>query len=110
MVALAVTVVQNDDGNTSLNSNSNANTEANEKHFDLMKKDYVLNDLEALKKKLNNENRKPEIQLVGEAKNGSCSTVSMKTSLFEYSKAFMMDIISKDERIIKVNSVRIAVA
>ena len=107
MVALAVTVVQNDDGNTALNSNSNANTEANEKHFDLKKKDYVL---EALKKKLNIENRKPEIQLVGEAKNGSCSTVSMKTSLFEYSKAFMMDIISKDERIIKVNPVRIVVA
>ena len=52
----------------------------------VMKKAYVLNNLEALKKKMNNEKRKPEIAISGEAIDGSCTTVSMKTSLFEYSK------------------------
>ena len=75
------------------------------KDGNVKKKDYVLNDLEALKKKMANEKRSPEIGLTGEAVDGSCSTVGMKTSLFEYFKAVMMNEIGKDERITSINAV-----
>ena len=49
--------------------------------------------------------------LIGiEIMNGSCSTVSMKTSLFEYSKVWMLDVLSLDKRIVKVSPVQKVVA
>ena len=59
---------------------------------------------------MNNEHRRPEISTSGQAVNGSCSTVSMKTSLFEYSKVWMLDVLSLDNRIVKVTPVKKVVA
>ena len=107
-----VTFVSDDDKrNQAPISNRNENPLENHKGgVNIINKEYVLNDLEALKKKLNNEHRKPEIQMSKEASNGSCATVGMKTSLFEYSKAVMTNILLKDARILEVRAVQKAVA
>ena len=57
----------------------------------VIKKDYVLNELEALKKKLDNEDLKPEISISSHAVDGSNATISMKTSLYEYAKVHLME-------------------
>ena len=49
-----------------------------------VKKDYVLNDLEALKKKLAHSTRSPEIEVASEAINGAKITNTVKTVLFDY--------------------------
>ena len=72
----------------------------------IVKKDYVLNDLEALKKKLDNAYRKPEIEITTEAIDGSCVTVAVKTSLFEYFKENLVTTLMNDERISKVEPIR----
>jgi hypothetical protein len=75
-----------------------------------VKKDYVLNDMEALKKKLDNAKRKPEIEISGEAVDGSFVTIGVKTSLFEYLKAFLMENFIKDTRISTVQPIQKVVA
>ena len=57
---------------------------ANKNEVNIVKKDYFLNDIEALKKTMNNEEKKPELGISGEAIDGSCTTICMKTSLFKY--------------------------
>ena len=57
----------------------------------VLKKDYFLNDIDALKKKLDNSKRNPAIEISKEAIDGSCVTVGMKTALYEYFKACLMD-------------------
>ena len=64
---------------------------ANVKATKILKKDYVLNDIEALKKKLDNSTRNPSIEISKEAVDGSCVTVGVKTALYEYFKARLMD-------------------
>ena len=72
----------------------------------VVKKDYVLNDMEALKKKLDNCKRDPELGIIGEAQDGSCVTVAVKTALFEYFKANLVNSLKLDTRIIDVNPTR----
>ena len=80
------------------------------KNSNVVKKDYILNDLEALKKKLDNEHLKPEIKISNEAVDGGNTTITMKTSLFEYCKQFLMETLKKDDRIIKAEAVKKVVA
>ena len=54
-------------------------------------KSYVLDDLKALKKKWSMINHKPEVDVNGEASNGSSINVDMKTSLFELMKVGIVD-------------------
>ena len=65
-------------------------------------KSYVLDDLKALKKKWNMINHKPEIDINGEAMNGSSINVDMKTSIFELMKAGILDSLKKENDIRKV--------
>ena len=74
------------------------------------KKEYVLNDIEALKKKLDNCKRSPPLSITNEAVNGSCVTVAFRTSLFEFFKSSFTKEISTDERITRVDPVRRVVA
>ena len=96
--------------NDALNVENSTEVDAKKQQVNVLKKDYVLNDLEALKKKMNNESRNPGISITGEASNGSCTTVGMKTSLFEYSKVWMFELLSVDERIVDVIPVQKVVA
>ena len=70
-----------DKGSIKAFDNKGDSTIEKKKQGTIVKKDYVLNDLEALKKKLANEKRQPEVGISGEASNGACTTVCMKTSL-----------------------------
>ena len=70
------------------------------------KKSYVLNDLEAIKKKLENAYRQPGIEIVTEAVDGSCVTIGVKTSLFEYFKENLLSTLMNDARVSKVDPVR----
>ena len=47
-----------------------------------IKKNYVMDELEAMKKKLSFQQRTPAISVEGEAKNGVTISVLVKTSLF----------------------------
>ena len=76
----------------------------------IIKKDYILNDLEALKKKLDNEYLSPGIQITNEAVSGASTTIRLKTSLFEYAKCYLMETLKQDERIIKAEAVKKVVA
>ena len=80
------------------------------KGSNVIKKDYILNDLEAIKKKLDNEYLQPEIQISSEAVDGANTIISMKTSLFEYAKQFLMEALKQDTRIIKAEAVKKVVA
>ena len=51
------------------------------------KKNYVMDELEAMRKKLSFQQRTPAISIEGEAKNGVTVNIFVKTSLFEYAKA-----------------------
>ena len=80
------------------------------KSSNVIKKYYILNDLEAIKKKLDNEYLQPEIQISGEAVEGANTIISMKTSPFEYAKQFLMEALKQDTRIIKAGAVKKVVA
>ena len=65
-------------------------------------KDYVLDDLKALKKKWSMIDHKPEIDVNGEASNRSSININMKTSVFELMKAGLIDFLKKETDIQKV--------
>ena len=58
-------------------------------------KNYILDDLTALKKKWTMINHKPEIDVDGEASNGSSINVAMKISLFEIMKAKLVNVLER---------------
>ena len=95
---------------TAIDKNDDKVVDGKKKMTKILKKDYVLNDMEALKKKLDNAKRKPEIEISGEAKDGSCVTIGLKTSLFEYFKSFLMEHFKKDDRISNVEPIQKVVA
>ena len=66
-------------------------------------KNYILDDLVALKKKWNMINHKPEIDVNGEASNGSSINVDMKTSLFEMMKTVLISALKDDVEIDEIN-------
>ena len=90
----ALNTVQNNAIIAAKETNDNAIT--GKKGSNIIKKDYILNDLEAIKKKMDNEHLSPEIQITSEAAGGSNTVVSMKTSLFEYSKCYLMEALKQD--------------
>ena len=76
----------------------------------IIKKSYVLNELEAMRKKLNYQYRNPIISVEGEAKNGSTINVNVKTSLFEYTKAKLIEALKDDPQVIETNQTVTATA
>ena len=67
----------------------------------VIKKDYILNELDAMKKKLNFQYRDPAISIEGEAKNGATININLKTSLFEYAKAKLITAFNADSNIVE---------
>ena len=65
-------------------------------------KQYLLDDLKALKKKWSMINHKPETDVNGEASNGSSLNIDMKTSVFELMKAGLISSFKKKSDIQKV--------
>ena len=61
------TLALNNSSGNEVTSSMNATPKASK----VVKKPYVLNELEAMRKKLKLQNRNPSISLEGEAKNGS---------------------------------------
>ena len=63
----------------------------------IIQKNYVLNDANALKKKKRHESRKEAYNLGTEARDGSNMVIQMKTSFFEHVKAgFIHDLVSME--------------
>ena len=73
-------------------------------------RNYVMNDLGALRKKLKHEGRKHDFILSKEAKDGSNAVVQMKTSFFEYTKAKLVEEIQDSEDIINIENAEAAKA
>ena len=70
----------------------------------VMKRNYTLNDSNALKKKLRNEDRKEPFNLGTEAKDGSNVVLKLKTSFFEYAKHNLLNDLSKNDAIEKIEN------
>ena len=61
-------------------------------------RNYVMNDLGALRKKLKHEGRKHDFMISNEAKDCSNTVIQMKTSFFEFTKAkFIEEILQNDD-------------
>ena len=67
----------------------------------VIKKDYILNELDAMKKKLNFQYRDPAMSIEGEAKHGAAININLKTSLFEYAKAKLITAFNADSNIVE---------
>ena len=67
-------------------------------------RNYILNDVGALKKKLKAENKKHDFAIGKEAKSGSNITVPMKASFFEYVKANFIKEIAENEGILRIEN------
>ena len=65
-------------------------------------KTYILDDLKALKKKWNMISHEPEIDVNGEAANGSSINIDMKTAIFEVMKAGLVDYLKKKADVMEV--------
>ena len=64
----------------------------------IVQRNYILNDVGALKKKLKHEGRKSEFEIGTEAVDGSNIIVPLKASFFEFVKAHMVhDLEEKDD-------------
>ena len=68
----------------------------------MKKRQYVLNDSGALKKKLKHEDRKFDVSISKEAKDLSNVTVEMKASFFEFAKTHFLQELSENPNIIEV--------
>ena len=78
---------------SSVIKSSKSSTQSNCKSLDMKKlsgrtvqKDYILNDISALKKKVRHETRPEAFDTGSEASNGSNVVIQMKTSFFEHVK------------------------
>ena len=67
-------------------------------------RNYVLNDVGALKKKLKHENKKQEIVIGKEARDGSNVTVPMRASFFEFVKFNFIQEIENNDAIVKIEN------
>ena len=76
----------------------------------VVKRTYVLNELEAMKKKLSFQQRSPAISIDGEAKNGVTINVLVKTSLFEYTKAKLINALEDDPEVVETKQTVVATA
>ena len=67
-------------------------------------RNYFLNDVGALKKKLSQESNKEAFSQGKEAKDGSNFTVQMRASVFERVKEGFIQDLSKDENVVKIEN------
>ena len=66
---------------------SEVSSKDDQKRGKVSQRNYVMNDLAALRKKLSHEKRKQEFILAKEARDGSNAIVQMKASFFDFTKA-----------------------
>ena len=69
-----------------------------------------MNDLGALRKKLQHEGRKPDFILSKEAKHASNTIVQMKASFFDFTKANFIEEMQQSEDIINIQNAEAAKA
>ena len=67
-------------------------------------RNYILNDVAALKKKFRQENREADIVIGREAKDLSNITVPMRASFFEFVKAFFVQDLLSDPSILEISN------
>ena len=82
----------------------NQEVEMKKKKGKVKQRNYVLNDVGALKKKLKHENKQQEIAIGKEAKDCSNITVPMKASFFEFVKANFIQDLENNEEILKIEN------
>ena len=70
----------------------------------VIQRNYVLNDVGALKKKMKHESRKLEFEIGKEAKDGSNIMFPMKASFFEFVKLYMINELEDNDDIISVEN------
>lgn len=80
-------------------SNKKAGTKA-----EVVQRNYALNDIGALKKKLSQETNTEPFSIGKEAKDGSNITITMRASVFERVKQAFVEELSKDNRITKISN------
>ena len=71
---------------------------------EVVQRNYALNDIGALRKKLNHELNKEQYSNGKEAKDGSCFTITMRASVFERVKEGFIEDLTKDNRITKISN------
>ena len=76
----------------------------------VIQRNYVMNDLGALRKKLQHEGRKPDFILSKEAKDASNAIVQMKASFFDFTKANFIEEMQQSEDIINIQNAEAAKA
>ena len=82
----------------------NQKLEMKKKKGRLVQRNYVLNDVAALKKKMKAEKKKLDFAIGKEARDGSNITVPMKASFFEFVKANFIRNIEENGNILKVEN------
>ena len=70
----------------------------------IQKRNYVLNDVNALKKKVKHESRTEPFTSGNDARDGSNVVIAMKTSFFEYTKSKFLNDLLENPGIVKVDN------
>ena len=113
MSALSITSDMNDPNMSSSNSHEKTVVDKNfeQKRVEpggrkasVKQRNYILNDVGALKKKLKAEGKKHEVSIGKEAKDASNITVPMKASFFEFVKAHFINDMLDNVNILKVDN------
>ena len=78
--------------------------EANTNKGRVVQRNYILNDVAALKKKLRAEGKKNEVSIGKEAKDASNITVPMKASFFEFVKEHFINDLNENLDIVKIDN------
>ena len=76
----------------------------------VVQKNYVMNDLGALRKKLKHEGRKKEFILAKEAIDGSNAIIQTRASFFEFVKAKFIDDLQENDDIVDIQNAEAAKA
>ena len=98
-----------DSGNTrekalSDQNNEDKKVETNVRKGIVKQRNYMLNDVTALKKKMKVEGKKHEVSIGKEAKDSSNITIPMKASFFEFVKANFINDLADNNNIVKVDN------
>ena len=96
MEAISVTSQQVDSASLNPNTEVSSKTDGKKKGK-LVQRNYVMNDVGALRKKKRHEARKQEFLLAKEAKDCSNVVVQMKASFFDYTKAKFIDEVQEND-------------
>ena len=76
----------------------------------VVQRNYIMNDLGALRKKLNHEGRKQDFRIAKEAKDGSNTIIQMRASFFDFIKAKFIDELSQNVEIDDIQNAEAAKA